>query len=327
MMTPFKIFTLLTYLLISSTTTVLAHIIPSATLSYTLYATKQETILTIKYYFAPELAKTVAQHVDTDQDGQTDPQMQAIWQQKIINNIKIKINQQPTQLTFQNILIPSLDKLINLHEPVVITIKIDGVTLCDQANHLIEIHENNIFTDRNHDSYIIQQDKHSCVKSEVAEYTDYGLIIKTTSQLQSSIFSKINLPNLHTLTDILRTPHSNILPLTAIAFILGVFHSLTPGHGKSLICTYLVGQNGKIRDAISLGLITTITHTSTVFLLGISTLLATKFINLESMTQKLEIISATILTLFGLHLLGKRARELKKPDRPPANSSTPQSQS
>jgi nickel/cobalt exporter len=49
-----------------------------------------------------------------------------------------------------------------------------------------------------------------------------------------------------------------------IAFVIGAAHALTPGHGKTLVAAYLVGERGTIWHACYLGLITTLTHTGAV---------------------------------------------------------------
>jgi ABC-type nickel/cobalt efflux system permease component RcnA len=59
----------------------------------------------------------------------------------------------------------------------------------------------------------------------------------------------------------------------AIASSFGAVHALSPGHGKTLVGVYLVGSRGTPQAALWLGLITTVTHTLAVFLLGATTLL------------------------------------------------------
>lgn len=54
--------------------------------------------------------------------------------------------------------------------------------------------------------------------------------------------------------------------LLAAAF--GAAHALTPGHGKTLVAAYLVGQRGTIWHAIALGIISTLTHTWSVLALA-----------------------------------------------------------
>ena len=55
--------------------------------------------------------------------------------------------------------------------------------------------------------------------------------------------------------------------LVVVAF-LGAAHALTPGHGKTLVAAYLVGERGTFGHAVLLGLVVTLTHTSSVLLLA-----------------------------------------------------------
>lgn len=51
--------------------------------------------------------------------------------------------------------------------------------------------------------------------------------------------------------------------------LLGAVHALTPGHGKTLVAAYLIGQRGTVWHALILGIITTLTHTGAVLLLAL----------------------------------------------------------
>ncbi len=57
--------------------------------------------------------------------------------------------------------------------------------------------------------------------------------------------------------------------LLPLAFFFGTIHALQPGHGKTLVAAYLVGERGTVGHALFLGLVTTLTHTAMVFLLAI----------------------------------------------------------
>jgi nickel/cobalt transporter (NicO) family protein len=57
-----------------------------------------------------------------------------------------------------------------------------------------------------------------------------------------------------------------VLMLLAAGF--GAAHALTPGHGKTLVAAYLVGERGTFGHALVLGLVTTLTHTGAVLLLA-----------------------------------------------------------
>src|SRR5262249_32190695 len=56
--------------------------------------------------------------------------------------------------------------------------------------------------------------------------------------------------------------------LVAVA-LLGAVHALTPGHGKTLVAAYLVGERGTVGHALLLGLVTTLSHTGAVLLIAL----------------------------------------------------------
>jgi ABC-type nickel/cobalt efflux system permease component RcnA len=53
-----------------------------------------------------------------------------------------------------------------------------------------------------------------------------------------------------------------------LAAVFGGAHALTPGHGKTLVAAYLIGQRGTMWHALVLGMITTLTHTGAVLILA-----------------------------------------------------------
>jgi ABC-type nickel/cobalt efflux system permease component RcnA len=57
--------------------------------------------------------------------------------------------------------------------------------------------------------------------------------------------------------------------LLVLAFIFGAAHALQPGHGKTLVAAYLVGERGTVWHAFFLGLVTTFTHTFMVIFLAL----------------------------------------------------------
>jgi ABC-type nickel/cobalt efflux system permease component RcnA len=63
------------------------------------------------------------------------------------------------------------------------------------------------------------------------------------------------------------------LLLWFLAAAFGAAHALTPGHGKTLVAAYLVGERGTVWHALALGLITTLTHTGAVLALAAGLLL------------------------------------------------------
>ncbi len=57
--------------------------------------------------------------------------------------------------------------------------------------------------------------------------------------------------------------------LLAIAFFFGAAHAMAPGHGKTMVAAYLVGERGTLGHAVGLGLTTSLTHTSSVLAVAV----------------------------------------------------------
>jgi ABC-type nickel/cobalt efflux system permease component RcnA len=92
------------------------------------------------------------------------------------------------------------------------------------------------------------------------------------------------------------------------ALFWGMAHALSPGHGKTIVTAYLVGQRGTPRHAALLGLVVTATHTVGVFVLGAVTLLLSQFIVPEQLYPWLNVVSGVLVVLIGASVLPARAR-------------------
>jgi ABC-type nickel/cobalt efflux system permease component RcnA len=99
-----------------------------------------------------------------------------------------------------------------------------------------------------------------------------------------------------------------ILISLAVALFWGAAHALSPGHGKSIVAAYLVGQRGTPRHAVLLGGIVTITHTLGVFGLGLVTLLLSQFIVPDTLYPWLNLVAGLMVVSIGLSVLRKRLR-------------------
>jgi ABC-type nickel/cobalt efflux system permease component RcnA len=100
-----------------------------------------------------------------------------------------------------------------------------------------------------------------------------------------------------------------ILISLAIALFWGAAHALSPGHGKSIVAAYLVGQKGTPRHAVLLGAVVTITHTLGVFGLGLVTLLLSQFIVPDTLYPWLNLIAGLMVVGIGLSVLRSRLRK------------------
>jgi nickel/cobalt transporter (NicO) family protein len=92
------------------------------------------------------------------------------------------------------------------------------------------------------------------------------------------------------------------------ALFWGMAHALSPGHGKTIVAAYLVGQRGTPRHAALLGLVVTATHTVGVFALGATTLLLSRFIVPDQLYPWLNFVSGLLVVLIGASVLRARWR-------------------
>jgi len=113
------------------------------------------------------------------------------------------------------------------------------------------------------------------------------------------------------LLDLMRTENLS-LSFYAFALVislaLGALHALTPGHGKTIVAAYLVGSKGTAWHAVALGSIVTLTHTGSVFALGILTLTASRYFFSGSLLPLLELLSGILILVLGGGLLIPRLR-------------------
>ncbi len=96
-----------------------------------------------------------------------------------------------------------------------------------------------------------------------------------------------------------------------LTFLLGASHCLAPGHGKGVLAAYLAGSSWRYRDAVLLGLVTTLTHTLAVITVGsilmvISSKLTTGAVQERLVTTGM-LLSGILITAIGLVLFTRRA--------------------
>jgi ABC-type nickel/cobalt efflux system permease component RcnA len=104
--------------------------------------------------------------------------------------------------------------------------------------------------------------------------------------------------------------------LLLFSFVYGIIHALGPGHGKTLIGSYFLGQNRSYRKALSVSVMIGVVHTFSAFVLTlivyfvVGTLLSSFLVDVEQMAIKL---SAAIIILIALYLLYQKLFQRKKP--------------
>ncbi len=98
-----------------------------------------------------------------------------------------------------------------------------------------------------------------------------------------------------------------------IAFVLGMLHAAQPGHGKTLVAAYLVGSHGKVRHAVLLGLIVTLTHTFSVYIIAVLVLVGVKGADDITLIFWLKLVSGLGIAAIGAWLLASAVRRKALP--------------
>ena len=89
-----------------------------------------------------------------------------------------------------------------------------------------------------------------------------------------------------------------------LAFILGAFHSVAPGHGKSIMAVLALAENGRRREIYRLGVTMGATHTLGVFILGGLFIFGSNLVPQRTIPI-LGIISGTLIIAIGAMYLVK----------------------
>ena len=92
-----------------------------------------------------------------------------------------------------------------------------------------------------------------------------------------------------------------------LAVLLGGVHALAPGHGKTVMAAYLIGERGSYRQAWLIGATMTATHTAGVLLLGV-VLTASTSVASEAVYPWLGLLSGLLLAAIGASLLVRSMR-------------------
>jgi nickel/cobalt exporter len=102
-----------------------------------------------------------------------------------------------------------------------------------------------------------------------------------------------------------------------LAVGLGAVHAFAPGHGKTVMAAYLVGERGSMRQAAVIGLTVTATHTAGVLILGLA-LSASTSLAPESVYPWLGVASGLLLAGVGAGMLLRATR--RRPQLVPAHA-------
>jgi nickel/cobalt transporter (NicO) family protein len=102
------------------------------------------------------------------------------------------------------------------------------------------------------------------------------------------------------------------LAALGLALLLGSIHALAPGHGKTVMAAYIVGERGTWRHAALIGLSVTATHTAGVVALGVI-LTTTTVAAPERLYPWFGLMSGLLLAGIGVTLVRRALRNRRRP--------------
>lgn len=108
-----------------------------------------------------------------------------------------------------------------------------------------------------------------------------------------------------------RTNYSLALLILLFAVIAGAFHSLTPGHGKTVLAALLIGQkDNRYKDLAILTAAITIAHTLVIYIVGFTLLGLNASRSVNSLLPYFEKASAILVFVLAVYLLSTGIRKL-----------------
>src|SRR5215475_7559635 len=87
------------------------------------------------------------------------------------------------------------------------------------------------------------------------------------------------------------------------SFWLGAVHAATPGHGKTIAASYIVGVRGRPVDAVALGVFVTLSHTSGILLVGLLATLGSAWLVPQRVEAYLAVATGILVVGIGCWML------------------------
>jgi nickel/cobalt transporter (NicO) family protein len=92
------------------------------------------------------------------------------------------------------------------------------------------------------------------------------------------------------------------------SFWFGALHAATPGHGKTIAASYIVGARGRPVDAFVLGIFVTLSHTSGIILVAILATLGSAWVVPHRLEAYLAVGTGVLVVGIGLWMLRNQLR-------------------
>jgi nickel/cobalt transporter (NicO) family protein len=87
------------------------------------------------------------------------------------------------------------------------------------------------------------------------------------------------------------------------SFWLGALHAATPGHGKTIAASYIVGVRGRPVDALVLGIFVTLSHTSGIILVAVLATLGSTWLIPQRVEAYLAVGTGMLVVAIGMWMV------------------------
>jgi len=325
--------------LLFPTKTVQAH--PADLYAHTITIDLSQTDMQIEWQIKPGplLVNFLWNEMDANQDGSVSEDEAEVWSVSRLNQLTATLDDKPLPLTIVSVQLPSalnafqsgqefitfnlsapLSQITNNAETLVITNNMETaksinwfyLTATDGTAFLFPSQKSHVLTiDHIRNPELIEDQSRLLTSWDSgAPALPFGqqkdIVTETAEQVVPELSERS--PQ-EILLDLVRNEQLSFtfyFVALVIALALGALHALTPGHGKTVVAAYLVGSHGTSWHAVVLGTIVTLTHTGSVFLLGVVTLAASQYILPTTIFPFLEILSGALILGLGAYLLWQR---------------------
>src|SRR5690348_6632328 len=92
------------------------------------------------------------------------------------------------------------------------------------------------------------------------------------------------------------------------SFWLGAVHAATPGHGKTIAASYIVGVRGRPIDALVLGIFVTLSHISGIVLVAVLAVAGSTWMIPQRIEEYLAIGTGVLVIAIGCWMLKSQMR-------------------
>ncbi|MFH1637035.1 MAG: sulfite exporter TauE/SafE family protein [Candidatus Woesearchaeota archaeon] len=131
----------------------------------------------------------------------------------------------------------------------------------------------------------------------------YGEAYRSIASSEKAEISFFNI-----VVDYAKSGKASLLLIILLSFVLGAMHTMSPGHGKSVIVSYLLGKHANVKNVLLIAVSTALTHISDVFVVSLLLLFLIPPFMKPILSEYLSIISAALILVFGIYLLVKNIR-------------------